>query len=128
MAAPAVSVRYLVSDVTRAADFYVDVLGFDRGLVAGDAFAEVTRGGLRLLLSGPKSSGARASVAVGVAGSGGANRFQHVVGDLDAELDRLAGLGVEPLGAAVEGPGGRQALLADPDGNLVEVFQPASTS
>jgi catechol 2,3-dioxygenase-like lactoylglutathione lyase family enzyme len=118
------SVRYLVTDVQAAIDFYTGHLGFTLDSSAGPAFADVRRGPLRLLLSGPASSGARATPEE--ANVPGRNRIHLVLDDLDAEIDRLRGAGLAFRSEVVAGPGGRQILLADPDGNLVELFQPAS--
>lgn len=120
-----VSVRYLVDDVQPAVDFYTRHLGFRVAMSRPPAFADVRRGRLRLLLSGPTSSGARATPADAVAP--GRNRIHLVVDDLDAELSRLTEAGVPMRSEPVSGPGGRQVLLADPAGNLVEVFEPAGT-
>jgi catechol 2,3-dioxygenase-like lactoylglutathione lyase family enzyme len=117
------SVRYLVDDVQAAIDFYTTHLGFTVHTSAAPAFADVVRGPLRLLLSGPASSGARATPDD--ASSAGRNRIHLVVDDLDAETTRLRGLGLPFRSDVVTGPGGRQILLADPAGNLVELFQPA---
>jgi len=117
------SVRYLVDDVQTAIDFYTTHLGFKLNTSAAPAFAEVIRGPLRLLLSGPTSSGARATPD-DVATAGG-NRIHLIFDDLDAELVRLRSAGLSFRSAVVAGPGGRQILLADPDGNLIELFQPA---
>ena len=121
MTAPAryASVRYVVDDVQAAVDFYTSQLGFTVNTSA-PAFADVVRGPLRLLLSGPASSGARATPA-DLAGPG-RNRIHLVVDDLDAEIARLRGAGVAFRSEPVSGPGGRQILLADPAGNLVELF------
>lgn len=118
-----VSVRYLVDDVEAARDFYTAHLGFAVGLDRSPAFAEVLRGNLRLLLSGAESSGARATPPDLVRPGG--NRIHLVVDDLDAEVDRLRAAGVTVRSEVVSGPGGSQVLVADPSGNLVEVFQPA---
>jgi catechol 2,3-dioxygenase-like lactoylglutathione lyase family enzyme len=118
------SVRYLVDDVDAAVAFYTDVLGFTVLSRPAPPFADVVRGPLRLLLSGPQTSGARATPQE-LAGPG-RNRIHLVVDDLDAELERLRRAGVLPLGEVVAGPGGRQFLVTDPAGNLVEVFEPAS--
>ncbi|TYB70949.1 VOC family protein [Nonomuraea sp. PA05] len=115
-------VRYLVDDVAAAVRFYTTHLGFTVRMDAAPAFADVVRGPLRLLLSGPASSGARATPA---GTSAGRNRIHLIVDDLDAEIDRLRGAGLSFLGDAISGPGGRQILLTDPAGNLVELFQPA---
>jgi catechol 2,3-dioxygenase-like lactoylglutathione lyase family enzyme len=116
-------VRYLVDDVQAAIDFYTTHLGFTLHTNPGPAFADVVRGPLRLLLSGPASSGARATPDD--AATAGRNRIHLVVDDLDAEIDRLRGAGLSFRSELVSGPGGRQILLADPDGNLIELFQPA---
>jgi len=117
------SVRYIVDDVPAAIDFYTTHFGFTVRMSAGPAFADVVRGPLRLLLSGPASSGARATPE-DQAGAG-RNRIHLVVPDLDAEIRRLADAGVPFLGDVVAGPGGRQILLTDPAGNLVELFEAA---
>lgn len=116
------AVRYIVEDVPAALEFYTEHLGFTTNFVAGGAFADVVRGPLRLLLSGPASSGARATPE----GAGpGRNRIHLEFDDLDAEVDRLRSAGLTFRSDLVEGPGGKQILLADPDGNLIELFQPA---
>lgn len=117
------SVRYLVQDVQAAIDFYRTHLGFTLNTDAVPAFADVVRGPLRLLLSGPASSGARATPDD--AAAAGRNRIHLVVDDLDAEITRHRDAGLTFRSDVVAGPGGRQILLADPDGNLIELFQPA---
>jgi catechol 2,3-dioxygenase-like lactoylglutathione lyase family enzyme len=117
-------VRYLVDDVQAAIDFYTTHLGFTLNTSATPAFADVLRGPLRLLLSGPASSGARATP--GDAADAGHNRIHLVVEDLDAEITRLRAAGLPFRSELIAGPGGRQILLADPAGNLVELFQPAT--
>ncbi|MBC7303352.1 MAG: VOC family protein [Nocardia sp.] len=116
-------VRYLVDDVAAAIAFYTGHLGFTVHLDAAPAFADVTRGPLRLLLSGPTSSGARATPAD--LATPGANRIHLVVTDLGSEIARLRNDGIEFRTETVSGPGGSQILLADPSGNLIELFQPA---
>ncbi|MEV4003563.1 VOC family protein [Actinomadura sp. NPDC049753] len=116
-------VRYLVDDVQAAVDFYTAHLGFTLNHDAAPAFADVVRGPLRLLLSGPASSGARATPAD--AAVAGGNRIHLTVDDLDAEISRLRRAGLTFRSDLVTGPGGRQILIADPAGNLVELFQPA---
>ncbi|SDJ84886.1 hypothetical protein SAMN05421874_103385 [Nonomuraea maritima] len=100
-------------------------LGFALGFSAAPAFADVVRGPLRLLLSGPSSSGARATP--GHASGAGRNRIHLIVDDLDAGIARLRDAGLTFHSDLVTGPGGRQILLADPAGNLVELFQSAAT-
>ena len=117
------SVRYVVDDVDAAVAFYTELLGFEVLSHPAPAFADVVRGRLRVLLSGPQSSGARATPPEESAP--GRNRIHLVVDDLDAHLDRLRAAGATLRSEVVEGPGGRQFLVADPAGNLVEVFQPA---
>lgn len=117
------SVRYLVDDVQAAVDFYTTHLGFTVNMNAAPAFADVLRGPLRLLLSGPASSGTRATPAD--AATPGRNRIHLAVDALDAEVTRLREAGLSFRSDVVSGPGGSQILLADPDGNLVELFQPA---
>ena len=118
------SVRYIVDDVQAAIDFYVEHLGFELLSHPAPPFADVVRGRLRLLLSGPASSGGRATPAE--QDVPGRNRIQVVVEDLDEQLELLRAAGVTLSTAVVQGPGGRQFLVADPAGNLVEVFEPAS--
>lgn len=125
MTAPAqlANVRYVVDDVQAAVDFYTGHFGFAVGINAAPAFADVTRGPLRLLLSGPTSSGARATPADSA--TAGRNRIHLIVEDLDAEIERLRTAGLSFRSELVSGPGGRQILLADPAGNLVELFEAA---
>lgn len=118
------SVRYIVDDVPAAVDFYTSHLGFTLRHRAGDAFADVVRGPLRLLLSGPASSGARATPED--ASAAGRNRIHLVVDDLGSEVDRLTAAGTTFRSDIVSGPGGQQILIDDPAGNLVELFQPAT--
>ncbi|MBQ1041657.1 MULTISPECIES: VOC family protein [unclassified Micromonospora] len=118
------SVRYIVDDVSAAIEFYTTHLGFTVSTAFPPAFADVVRGPLRLLLSGPTSSGARVTPAD--AAGCGRNRIHLIVEDLDAERERLERAGVTLRSDVVAGPGGRQFLIADPAGNLVEVFEPAA--
>jgi catechol 2,3-dioxygenase-like lactoylglutathione lyase family enzyme len=120
-----VHVRYIVDDVQASIDFYTEHLGFEVRMNAAPAFADVIRGNLRLLLSGPTSSGARATPDH--ANTAGRNRIHLIVDDLNAEIDRLRAAGLDFHSDVVSGPGGRQILLADPAGNLIELFQPAGT-
>ena len=120
-----VSVRYMVDDVEAAIAFYTTHLGFTVRTSAAPAFADVTRGRLRLLLSGPTSSAGRPMPDGAVPSPGGWNRIHLIVPDLAAEVERLRAEGVPFRNDIVKGPGGQQILLEDPAGNVVELFQPA---
>jgi catechol 2,3-dioxygenase-like lactoylglutathione lyase family enzyme len=120
-----VNVRYMVSDVDEAIAFYTGVLGFELLTSASPAFADVKRGRLRLLLAGPKSSAGRPMPDGRVPEPGGWNRIHFVVDDLDREVARLEDAGATFRNDIVTGPGGKQILLEDPSGNVVELFQPA---
>jgi catechol 2,3-dioxygenase-like lactoylglutathione lyase family enzyme len=120
-----VSVRYMVDDVEAAIGFYTSHLGFELRMSAAPAFADVVRGSLRLLLSGPQSSAGRAMPDGVQPTPGGWNRIHLIVDDIDAEVARLRAAGVTFRNDVVTGPGGRQILLLDPAGNVVELFQPA---
>ena len=122
-----VNVRYMVEDVERAIDFYTTHFGFTLRSSAAPAFADVVRGNLRLLLSGPGSSAGRPMPDGRTPGPGGWNRIHFVVDDLGAEVERLRAAGVTFRNDVVTGPGGRQILLEDPAGNPIELFQPAGT-
>ena len=122
-----VNVRYLVDDVAASEDFYTRHFGFTVG-ISSPAFADVTRGNLRLLLSGPHSSAGRTMSDGERPVAGGWNRIHLIVDDLDREVDRLTAEGVRFRNEVVTGPGGAQVLAVDPSGNLVELFQPAATS
>jgi catechol 2,3-dioxygenase-like lactoylglutathione lyase family enzyme len=122
--APA-NVRYMIDDVPTAIEFYTRHLGFTLDQDASPAFAAVTRDGLRLLLSGPTSSGRRPMPDGTRPVPGGWNRIEIVVDDLAAEVDRLRAEGVPFGNDIVTGPGGSQIVVDDPDGNPIELFQPA---
>ena len=122
-----VHVRYLVDDVQAAIDFYTTHLGFTTGTSFPPAFADVRRGNLRLLLSGPTSSAGRSMPDGRTPHPGGWNRIHLLVDDIDAEVARLRDKGVPFRSDIVTGPGGRQIVLDDPAGNPVELFQPAGT-
>jgi catechol 2,3-dioxygenase-like lactoylglutathione lyase family enzyme len=119
-----VNVRYMVDDVDAAVDFYTTYLGFTV-LTKFPPFADVTRGNLRLLLSGPDSSAGRPMPDGAVPGPGGWNRIHLIVPDIHGEVARLKSEGVSFRNDVVTGPGGSQILLEDPSGNVVELFQPA---
>lgn len=120
-----ISVRYMVDDVEQAVVFYTTFLGFEI-LTNFPAFADVARGKLRLLLSGPKSSAGRPMPDGARPGPGGWNRIHLIVDDLEAEVTRLRAAGAPFRNDIIEGPGGKQILLHDPSGNVVELFQPAA--
>ena len=120
-----VSVRYMVDDVEAAVSFYTQVLDFEILTNTPPAFANVTRGNLRLLLSGPTSSAGRPMPDGEKPGPGGWNRIHLVVDDIDAEVARLRDAGAEFRNDVIEGPGGKQILVLDPSGNVVEFFQQA---
>ena len=120
-----VNVRYMVDDVDASIAFYTEALGFELLTSAAPAFADVKRGNLRLLLSGPTSSAGRPMPDGAKPGPGGWNRIHFIVDDIDAEVARLRDAGATFRNDIVDGPGGKQILLQDPSGNVVELFQPA---
>ena len=119
-----VHVRYMVDDVEEAIAFYTTYLGFTLGSNMAPAFADVVRGDLRLLLSGPTSSAGRPMPDGRRPGPGGWNRIHLLVDDLAAEVERLRAAELQFRNEIVKGPGGSQILLDDPSGNPVELFQP----
>ena len=123
-----INVRYMVDDVAAAIDFYTTHLGFTLRTRVLPAFAAVTRGNLRLLLSGPASSAGRPMVEGARPRPGGWNRIHFVTDDLAGEVDRLRKEGVRFRNDVVTGPGGSQILAEDPAGNLIELFQPGTGS
>ena len=122
-----VNVRYMVDDVEAAVDFYTTHFGFELRTSAAPAFADVVRGNLRLLLSGPASSAGRPMADGERPGPGGWNRIHLLTDDLDADVERLRAAGVRFRNEVVSGPGGAQILAIDPAGNFVELFQPAAS-
>ena len=121
-----VSVRYMVDDVEVSIAFYTTMLGFEVLTSAPPAFADVKRGNLRLLLAGPKSSAGRPMPDGRQPGPGGWNRIHLIVDDIAAEVAQLRDSGATFRNDIVAGPGGRQILVEDPAGNVVELFQPAA--
>ena len=121
---PTVNVRYMVDDVEAALTFYTTHLGFTLLSKTLPAFADVARGDLRLLLSGPASSAGRPMPDGRRPGPGGWNRIHLIVDDLEAEVARLRSAGVHFRNDIVTGPGGSQIVLEDPSGNPVELFVP----
>lgn len=119
-----VNVRYMVDDVDAAVDFYTTHFGFTV-LNRFPPFADVKRGNLRLLLSGPDSSAGRPMPDGARPGPGGWNRIHLIVENIDDEVARLKSEGVGFRNDVVKGPGGSQILVQDPSGNVVELFQPA---
>jgi predicted enzyme related to lactoylglutathione lyase len=119
-----VNVRYMVNDVEEAVTFYTTVLDFDVLNNYAPAFADVARGNLRLLLSGPSSSAGRPMPDGARPGPGGWNRIHLIVDDIAGEVARLRDASAQFRNEIITGPGGKQALLQDPSGNIIELFQP----
>ena len=119
-----VHVRYMVDDVEAAIAFYSSHFGFELLTNQAPAFADVKRGNLRLLLSGPKSSAGRPMPDGRQPEPGGWNRIHLLVDDLEAEVARLRDAGLTFRNDIVKGPGGSQVLVDDPAGNPIELFQP----
>jgi catechol 2,3-dioxygenase-like lactoylglutathione lyase family enzyme len=120
-----VNVRYMVDDVEAAIVFYTTHFGFTVRSNMAPAFADVVRGPLRILLSGPTSSAGRPMPDGRKPGPGGWNRIHFIVDDIEAEVSRLRAGGVRFRSDIVTGPGGKQIVLDDPSGNPIELFQPA---
>jgi catechol 2,3-dioxygenase-like lactoylglutathione lyase family enzyme len=120
-----VYVRYLVHDVDAATAFYTAQLGFELVWSAGAAIAEIARGNLHLLLSGPPSSAARPMPDGRQPEPGGWNRIHLLVDDIAGEVARLGAAGITFRSDIVTGPGGSQIVFDDPSGNPVELFQPS---
>jgi len=121
----AASVRYIVDDVNIAIDFYAGLLDFEVVMHPAPPFAMLKRGDLMLLLSQPSGQGGGGqTLADGSSPEpGGWNRFQIQVEDVDAEVERLTAAGATFRSEVLRGVGGDQALLEDPSGNLIELFQ-----
>jgi catechol 2,3-dioxygenase-like lactoylglutathione lyase family enzyme len=118
-------IRYIVDDVAAAATFYTDVLDFTLEQAMGAPFAIVSRGDLRLWLSGPASSARRPMPNGDAPVPGGWNRLVLQVADIAATVEKLRQTGVAFRNDVVTGPGGKQILIEDPSGNPIELFQPA---
>jgi len=118
-------VRYQVRDVDRAADFYTKQLGFKLDRKNAPAFAQVSIGDLKLILSGPGASGSRPMPGGHRQEPGGWNRVVLEVADLPARIEHLKTAGLRFRNEMETGPGGKQILLDDPDGNPIELFEPA---
>ena len=118
-------VRIIVTDVAMAVAFYTTQLGFTLGQQFGPAMAIVALGDLTLWLAGPEASASRPMPDGAQPMPGGWMRIVLTVADLDDEVARLTDSGVQFRNDILSGPGGRQILVIDPSGNLVELFQPA---
>jgi catechol 2,3-dioxygenase-like lactoylglutathione lyase family enzyme len=116
----------MVDDVEKAVAFYTGFLDFEVLTSFAPAFADVARGNLRLLLSGPTSSAGRPMPDGVKPAPGGWNRIHLIVDDIEAEVARLRDAGAKFRNDILSGPGGKQILLQDPAGNVVELFQPAT--
>jgi catechol 2,3-dioxygenase-like lactoylglutathione lyase family enzyme len=122
-----VQVRYIVHDVDAAIAFYTNHLGFHEDMHPAPTFAMLSRGELRLVLSapsGPHTGGGSALADGRTPEPGGWNRFAVQVEDITPVISRLRQAGVEFRGDLIEGVGGRQAIIEDPSGNPIELFQP----
>lgn len=118
-------IRYQIKDVQRAVDFYTTHLGFKLEQQQLPAFATVSLGDLKLLLSGPGASGSRPMPDGGAQTPGGWNRIVLRVTDIERAIEALGKVGVSFRNRMESGPGGRQVQLEDPDGNPIELFEPA---
>jgi glyoxylase I family protein len=118
-------VRYQVKDVARAAAFYTGLLGFTLEHQQLPAFASMSLGDFTLLLSGPGASGSRPMPGGELQKPGGWNRVVLRVTDLPAQIDALKNAGVTFRNQMEKGPGGKQIQVEDPDGNPIELFEPA---
>lgn len=122
-----VQVRYIVNDVDEAIAFYTGHLGFHEDMHPAPVFAMLSRGGLRLVLSapaGPNTGGGSALPDGRKPTPGGWNRFAIQVDDLTDVTETLRRAGVQFRSDIIEGVGGRQAIIDDPSGNPIELFQP----
>jgi glyoxylase I family protein len=118
-------VRYQVKDVSRSVDFYTKHLGFKLDLQNLPAFGQISVGNLKLILSGPGASGSRTMPDGQQQAPGGWNRIILQVDDLPARIEALKKAGLHFRNEMEVGPGGRQVQLEDPDGNPIELFEPA---
>ncbi|HZN39595.1 MAG TPA: VOC family protein [Planctomycetota bacterium] len=121
--ANAAVVRYHVQDVERAIAFYTRDLGFELTQASGPVFAAVSRGNLHLLLGGPRSSGSRPMPDGRRQEPGGWNRIVLYVDNLDTTIGALRAAGTRFRNEIEVGPGGKQILIEDPDGNPIELHE-----
>jgi glyoxylase I family protein len=118
-------VRYQVKDVRRSVDFYTQKLGFKLDQQHLPAFAQVSSGNLKLILSGPGASGSRPMPDGHAQEPGGWNRVVLQIDDLPSRIEALKNAGLQFRNRMEVGPGGKQILLEDPDGNPIELFESA---
>ena len=118
-------VRYQVKDVQRSISFYTETLGFNLDRKNLPAFGQVSIGNLKLILSGPGASGSRPTLDGHLQEPGGWNRVVLLVKDLPARISELKNQGVRFRNEMEAGPGGKQIQVEDPDGNPIELFEPA---
>src|SRR5262245_12386006 len=124
-----IGVRYIVDSVDKTLPFYTDLLGFEVKMHPAPGFAALSRDGLTLYLNQPGAGSAGQPDDAGQAPApGGWNRFQLVVDDLDAIVSKLRDGGARFRTSTAEGQGGRQALVSDPSGNVIELFEPKRES
>jgi len=129
MAKSTIGIRYIVNDVTEAIDFYKEMLGFNVVMHPAPGFAMLEKEGLNLFLNQPGAGGAGQKMPDGeVPAPGGWNRIQVQVEDLAKEIEKLKGKKARFRNELVQGIGGKQILLQDPSGNLVELFEPGKQS
>ena len=121
-------VRYQVKDVSRSIDFYTNQLGLKLDMKNLPAFGQVSGGNFKLILSGPGASGSRPMPDGRQQEPGGWNRIILQVKDLPAQIESLKNAGIDFRNEMETGPGGKQIQLEDPDGNPIELFEPASKS
>lgn len=121
-----ISVRYIVDDVDKCVTFYTDALGFEIIMHTPKAFAMLSKGNLHLLLNKPGAGGAGQAMPDGIKPTpGGWNRFHMEVQDLDSVINELRGKNAKFRNDVVTAPAGKQILLMDPSGNLIELFERA---
>ena len=125
---PFASIRLIVNDVDESLAFYIGLLGFVLQVRAGNAFASVTKGPMRLLLSSLTSSGATPMPDGCKQEPGGWTRILLTVHDLEAEVKRLQAANIRFHNDILKGVGGSQILMLDPSGNVIELFEPAEHS